>query len=184
MLLRYFLKDFEIGPIVVVVTGISFVITFLTRPLSIVKSLYFRILFKFLAPKIPSSITIHVPFLSSPIIMSGLLLGMFLSVCTCWFHNLVTLFSWLASPNFVHFHTSFPFKILPLFLTSGKVYHIALYRVSQEECARLRENVPQVKIHRYNPKHLYPKLNGYGENGERSLKLRQLLHTYWLPNTY
>ena len=33
-------------------------------------------------------------------------------------------------------------------------------------------------------KHLYPKLNGYGDNGERSLKEWQLLHTYWLPNTY
>ena len=31
---------------------------------------------------------------------------------------------------------------------------------------------------------LYPKLNGYGEIGQRSLKLWQLLHTYWLPNTY
>jgi len=26
-------------------------------------------------------------------------------------------------------------------------------------------------VHRYNPKHLYPKLNGYGGNGERSLKV-------------
>jgi len=39
------------------------------------------------------------------------------------------------------------------------------------ECARLREIVPQVKVHRYNPKHLYPKLNGYGDNGERGLKV-------------
>jgi hypothetical protein len=37
-----------------------------------------------------------------------------------------------------------------------------IYRVSQEECARLREHVPYVKVHRYNTKHLYPKLNGYG----------------------
>ena len=29
-----------------------------------------------------------------------------------------------------------------------------------------------------------PKLNGYGDNGQRSMKLWQLLHTYWLPNTY
>jgi len=43
--------------------------------------------------------------------------------------------------------------------------------VSQEECARLRENVPYVEVHRYNPKHLYPNLNGYGDNGERSLKV-------------
>ena len=36
--------------------------------------------------------------------------------------------------------------------------------MSRGECARLRENVPYVKVHRYNPKHLiYPKLNGYGE---------------------
>ena len=59
-----------------------------------------------------------------------------------------------------------------------------IYRVSQEECARLREGVPYVKVYRYNPKHLCPKLNGYGDNGQRSLKLWQLLHTCWLPNTY
>ena len=45
------------------------------------------------------------------------------------------------------------------------------YRVSQEECEILRESVPYVKLYRYNPKHLYPKLNGYGDNGQRSLKL-------------
>ena len=46
-----------------------------------------------------------------------------------------------------------------------------IYRVSQEECARLREGVPYVKVYRYNPKQLCPKLNGYGDNGQRSLKL-------------
>jgi len=59
-----------------------------------------------------------------------------------------------------------------------------LYRVSQEERTKLREGVPYVKLYRYNPKHLCPKLNGYGDNGQRSLKLWQLLHTYWLPNSY
>jgi len=44
-----------------------------------------------------------------------------------------------------------------------------LYRVSQEECARLREGVPYVKVYRYNPKHLYPKLNGYGDYGQRKV---------------
>ena len=33
------------------------------------------------------------------------------------------------------------------------------------------EGVPYVKVYRYNPKHLYPKLNAYGDNGKRSLKL-------------
>ena len=46
-----------------------------------------------------------------------------------------------------------------------------IYRVSQEERAKFREGVPYVKLYRYNPKHLYPKLNGYGDNGQRSLKL-------------
>jgi len=51
------------------------------------------------------------------------------------------------------------------------VGHSHIYRVSQEECARFREGVPYVKVYRYNPKHLYPKLSGYGDNDQRSLKL-------------
>jgi hypothetical protein len=42
-------------------------------------------------------------------------------------------------------------------------YILIKYRVSQEECARPREGVPYVKIYRYNPKHLCPKLHGYGD---------------------
>ena len=49
--------------------------------------------------------------------------------------------------------------------------YIYIYRVSQEECARFWESVPYVKVYQYNPKHLCPKLNGYGDNGQRSLKL-------------
>ena len=45
-----------------------------------------------------------------------------------------------------------------------------IYRVSQKEWTKLRESVPYVELYRYNPKHLYPKLNGYGDNGQRSLK--------------
>ena len=44
-----------------------------------------------------------------------------------------------------------------------------VYRVSQEECARLLEGVPYVKVYRYNSKHLCPKLNGYGDNGQRKV---------------
>ena len=50
-------------------------------------------------------------------------------------------------------------------ITSKRV----LYRVSQEECEILRESVPYVKLYRYNPKHLYQKLNGYGDNGHRKV---------------
>ena len=41
---------------------------------------------------------------------------------------------------------------------SVTVHHI---QVSQEERTKLREGVPYVKLYRYNPKHLCPKLNGY-----------------------
>jgi len=41
--------------------------------------------------------------------------------------------------------------------------------MSQEERTKLREGVPYVKLYRYNPKHLCPKLNGYGDNGQIKL---------------
>jgi len=44
-----------------------------------------------------------------------------------------------------------------------------IYRVSQEERTKLREGVSYVKLCRYNSKHLYPKLNGYGDNGQRKV---------------
>ena len=44
-------------------------------------------------------ICIHVPFSLSRI-MSGLLLGIVLSVCICWFHNMGTLHPWLVSTDF------------------------------------------------------------------------------------
>jgi len=47
--------------------------------------------------------------------------------------------------------------------------YVYIYRVSQEEGTKLRESVPYVKIYRYNAKHLYPKLNGYGDNGQRKV---------------
>jgi len=63
-------------------------------------------------------------------------------------------------------------KILYWFIVKKyTVCETQIYRVSQEECAILRESVPYVKLYRYNPKHLYPKLNGYRDNGQISLKL-------------
>jgi hypothetical protein len=54
------------------------------------------------------------------------------------------------------------------------------HRVSQEECAKLRENVPYVKVYRYNPKHLYPKLNGYGDNGQKKSVVFLQFHLLYL----
>ena len=59
--------------------------------------------------------------------------------------------------------------IINLTLYAPRIILRYVYRVSRGECARLRENVPYVKAHRYNPKHLYPNLNGYGDNGEKKV---------------
>jgi hypothetical protein len=59
--------------------------------------------------------------------------------------------------------------VRPQFFTVGAGLTLRLYRMSQEECARLRESVPYVKVYRYNPKHLYPKFNGYVDNGQRKV---------------
>ena len=47
MLLTYFLNDFEIVPVAPIINGITFVFTFHMRCISIVRSLYFRILSPF-----------------------------------------------------------------------------------------------------------------------------------------
>jgi len=52
---------------------------------------------------------------------------------------------------------------------SFRRWHTNIYRVSHELRSLLRESVPYVKIYRYNPKHLCPKLNGYGDNGKRKV---------------
>jgi len=87
MLLMYFLNDLEVVPVTPIITGITCFCTFHMRCISIVRSLYFRIfyasfLITFLSPEIATSINIYVPFPLSRIIMSGLLLGIVLSVCT------------------------------------------------------------------------------------------------------
>ena len=50
-----------------------------------------------------------------------------------------------------------------------EICEVRKYRVSQEKRTKLRESVPYVKLYRYNPKYLNPKLNGYGDNGQRKV---------------
>ena len=59
--------------------------------------------------------------------------------------------------------------VIPVVLSDNKNKLNDIYRVSQEECARLRDGVRYVKVYRYNPKHLRPKLNGYGDKGARKV---------------
>ena len=61
---------------------------------------------------------------------------------------------------------------LPIEHLSIYVYiyiYIYIYRVSKEERAKLWEGVPYVKLYQYNPKHLCPMLNGYGDKGQRKV---------------
>jgi hypothetical protein len=58
------------------------------------------LLITFLSPQTAPSIITHVPFSLSLIMLLGLLLGMVPSVYTCWFHNTITLPSWLLSTSF------------------------------------------------------------------------------------
>ena len=73
----------------------------------------------------------------------------------------------------MHCLSSVYFVSQPLHVSGIFVAHhqeaYCIYRVSQEECARLREGIPYVKVYRYNPKHLCPKLNGYGDNSQRKV---------------
>jgi len=62
------------------------------------------------------------------------------------------------------FNTSHPFALQQygyILIPSKNIPYTRIYRVSQEERTKLREGVPYVKLYRYNPKHLCPKLNGY-----------------------
>jgi len=68
-----------------------------------------------MSPKFATSINTHVPFSLSWIMMSGLLLGMDLSVCTFLFHHMVTLPSKFLLTNLVCCHTSVHCLILPPF---------------------------------------------------------------------
>ena len=111
MLTRYvaqvFSEWFGDGPVVSLITRITFAFAFHMRWISIVRSLYFGMfsasfVTTFLPPpppEIPASLIIYLLFSSSRIMMSDLLLGMILSVCTFWFHNMVTP-SRLVSTNF------------------------------------------------------------------------------------
>ena len=54
-----------------------------------------------------------------------------------------------------------------------------------EEFVIFQGNVSFVeKIDIHKQIHVYPKLNGFRDNGEINFKQWELLYIYWLPNTY
>ena len=105
---------------------------------------------------LPLPLPLHVPGFSRPIIRRYNCIYVTLGTCYS-----VQLTVWYAGL----FHPAYQESNLHR-ITSTKVH---IYRVSQEECVRLREGVPYVKVYRYNPKHLCPKLNSYGDNGQRKV---------------
>jgi hypothetical protein len=71
---------------------------------------------------------------------------------------------------YIHIHVyTFMFIDMYVYVYVCVCVYIYIYRVPQEESARLRDGVPYVKVYRYNPKDLCPKLNGYGDNGQRKV---------------
>jgi len=91
-----------------------------------------------------------------------------LNIPRCFVNAIQLLLIWLLCP---------PYKDLTIYISFYLSVHISLslylficlYRVSQEECARLWEGVPYAKLYRHNPKKLSPKWNGYGDNGQRKV---------------
>jgi len=123
MLLGYILNDSEtvLATSILYWSHFSF-FTIHMGCITIVRFVYFRILSAsflttFLSPEIATPINIHVLFLLSRIMMSGLLLGVVPPFCTCWFHNMVTLPSGLVSIDFStsSYHCSLH-NITPIFL--------------------------------------------------------------------
>ena len=70
--------------------------------------------------------------------------------------NLEVIHSYTYMHTYIHTH---------IYMHTYIQTHTHIYRVEQEECTKLRKGVPYVKLYRKNPKHLYPKLNGLGDNG-------------------
>jgi len=128
MSLTYFLNDLEMVPMAPVTTGITLAFTYHIRCISIVRSLYFKILLASflitcLSPEIATSINMHVPFSWSRIIKSGFLMGIVLSVYTCWFHCIVTLPPWFVTTDFgTCSYQCFFVQLHPYFLAYVEVY--------------------------------------------------------------
>jgi len=81
---------------------------------------------------------------------------------------------WIGTAHLLYNLVSVTISCLIIFyvnvwLTQFWILYIYIYRVSQEERTKLREGVPCVKLYRYNPKHVCPKLNGYWDNGQIKL---------------
>jgi hypothetical protein len=141
MLFRYFLNAFEMVPFAPIITGITLVFTFHLSCISIVRALYFRIfsaavLTTFLSPTIVACVNVRFHFSLSGIIMSGLLLQMFLSVFTCWFRNVATLFSWFVSADFDAYACQCLYCYYDYYNCDYYYYYCCCYYYYRDTCER------------------------------------------------
>jgi transposase len=90
--------------------------------------------------------------------------GLFLNPLNAELNPICYLLALLGAHHFLHV-SRIRVKSLTLRLLMS---YIQMYHKLR---SLLRESVPYVKKYRYNPEHLCPKLNGYGDNGQRSLRL-------------
>jgi hypothetical protein len=95
----------------------------------------------FLSPGIATSVNIQVSFLLLRIMMSDLLLGIVLSVRTCWFHYMVTLPSWVLSTDsgtwsfFVWFYSYFLAYVTMQFSTHSVMSLYVLFFCQYVACS-------------------------------------------------
>ena len=97
-----------------------------------------------------------------------MVLGLFWSeeTCGCWKHVLLVNLCNILGVGVRFFIYLF---ILHIVYWRSTFWRYVLYRVSHELRSLLWESVPYVIMYPYNPKHLCPKLNGYGDNGQRKV---------------
>jgi len=120
MLLGNYLNDSECVPVAPLFTGITLVSAFQMSCIFIVRSLYFRIfslslLIIFLSLETATFYYHTCSFSIQNIMMPGLLLRTFLSVCNGFLINMLTLTSRLVSSILLNAHTSVRCLILPPF---------------------------------------------------------------------
>jgi len=81
-----------------------------------------------------------------------------------WYQIRVNIHTIVYACNWhITFHNRYLFKSSTFH--NRYLFKSTIYRVSHKSRSLFRESLPYVKIYRYNPKHPYPKLNGYGDNG-------------------
>ena len=113
--------------------------------------------------------------MSSSVFSTHIFLGLSLILLPVGFHSKT-----LLGILFPSIRITCPNQANLLLFITHQIMHFYI-QVSHELRSLLRESVPYVKIYRYNPKHLCPKLNGYGDNGHRKVWASGV-STYCMPS--